>query len=246
MKQHNPSKKSSRRNFTKSIACALAATPIVSTYGSSPQPGAETTEPAHLFNTMPTVLSPAILKDHIPEIEISSDSLFKENRPAEVMSGSVFLNTEGGNVSEPNAENPRKQFFLGKKQIIGVRVIMADGQIAVDYPKNDQRVTGGKIRIWVKVSTLSPMSHDILLSSTTGPNQKLQVEFSNNTFFGRDNGCPGNRREKRKYSESMTGLLKVEVLNADGKTPDGVNTASTNIPDGKEIDRILIWTSKVS
>src|SRR5215510_1444795 len=119
MKEQNSARKSSRRSFTKSIAWSLAAAPFVSGYSPSPKHVAEATETAVHTNNASTMLSPMVFKDHIPPIEISSDSRFSESVTAGVDSGSVFLNTEG-NVSEPSAENPRAQFINGKRKIMGV------------------------------------------------------------------------------------------------------------------------------
>src|SRR5262249_2514565 len=110
--------------------------------------------------------------------------------------------------------------------------------IAADYPKGNQKIVGGQIKIWVK-GPIDPSMEDMVLNSTAGPNQKLQIAFRNNTHFDIDSNCSGHRRNRRKYSESNAGLFKVSVLTSSGTE---LKIVETNIPMRKEIDRILIWT----
>src|SRR5262245_45285811 len=131
MKQHNSPKKSSRRSFTKSIASSLAAAPFVAAYGPSPQHDAEATEPSSQPNTTSTILSPMVFKDHIPPMEIFSDTEFHDDVDTQIKSGSVFLHTKD-NFEPPlprSAEQPGTQVFGRNKKIIGVRVILTDGKI---------------------------------------------------------------------------------------------------------------------
>src|SRR5262245_62753181 len=236
MKQHNPSKKSSRRNFTKSIACALVATPVVSTYGSSPQPGAEATEPAPPFSTTPTILSPVIFKDHIPPIEILSDL---QSQGTEATSGLVSLLSAGQvRDSTRSTVGPQtgKQIIEGRTKIIGVRVIMTDGTIKADY-KDDPAVKGGQIKIWVKDPDNS--NHDMLLKTVPGSSESLQVEMRDNMQkFNACNGCPNSHRRYRySYSDSNNGILKAVILKRDGNE----TLAEIKISNEQVIDRILIW-----
>jgi hypothetical protein len=235
MKQHTSAKKPSRRSFAKSIACALAAAPFVSEHGPSPQPGAEATEPARHFDTSPTILSTMVFKDHIPPIEISSDSVFGETLGAGIESGSVFLHTQG----RLSGGSSMKQVFERNKQIIGVRVIMTDGSIEADYPKGHPDVRGGQIKIWVKDPNTSP---DMVLS-TPHPGEKLQVEFvkGGHKFKPCNCRCLSHGRQRLTYDVSNTGLLKVVVVKTGGDLSHE-HVVTTDLNKEKEIDRIIIWT----
>ncbi|HEU0175527.1 MAG TPA: hypothetical protein VFV58_14800 [Blastocatellia bacterium] len=229
MKQHNSAKKPSRRSFTKSIACSLAAAPFVSEYGPSPQPGAEATEPARSSNTTSTILAPVIFKDHIPPIEISS--------------GSVFLHTQDHVEDHSNGSGayPRKHVIKRGEQIKWVRVINTNGTILADYYGENLNASGGQIRLWVKGSVSGEANMTIRTAGVGGSSQ-LELGIDNNDHsFARDtNSCPtSQRKERRKYSDRNAKLLKVSVYNHNGDLLKEVITD----PDREiEVDRIFIWT----
>jgi len=224
MKEQNSPKKSSRRSFTKSIACSLAAAPLVSDHGPSPQPGVDATETARHSNNGSTILSPVFFKDHIPPVEIWSDSL--------------TLHSSGG-LSDPMTirEQPMKQVFTGNKKIKGVRVIMTDGAIKVDY-RDDPVVRGGQIKIWV----INPIgsNHDMMLSTPVAG--ELQVVFTNSRHKFIGDGPPTSHRRKKYKCDCAgqnVGIMKVAVLNSDGFS---LAELTTDPDHEQEIDRILIWT----
>jgi hypothetical protein len=243
MKQHNPAKKSSRRSFTKSVACALTAAPFVSAYGHSPEPGAEATEPAPPSNATPPTLSPVIFKDHIPPIEIFSDTVFAENADTQIKSGSVFIHTQDDfDPSSRSVEQAGTQVFGRNGIIIGARVILTDGTIVVDYPKGNRDIIGGKIQIWVKKPIMEDKPDMVL--STAGASGKLQVEFRNrdHKFKPGNCNCKSHGRQKLTYGDIKTGLLKVVVLKNDNTSLAWFDTIVSSARE-LEIDRIIIWTA---
>jgi hypothetical protein len=249
MKQHNPAKKSSRRSFTKSVACALTAAPFVSAYGHSPEPGVEATEPAPSSNATPPILSPVIFKDHIPPIEIFSNTVFDENADTQIKSGLVFLHTQDNfdpssrSRSSRSVEQADTQVFGRNKIITGVRVILTDGTIVVDYPKGNQDIMGGKIKIWVKKPIMEDKPDMVL--STAVASGKLQVEFRNrdHKFKLGNCNCQSRGRQKLTYGDVKIGLLKVVVSKSDNTNLAWFDTIVS--PDRElEIDRIIIWTAR--
>jgi hypothetical protein len=250
MKQHNPAKKSSRRSFTKSVAYALTAAPFVSAYCLSPESGAEATEPAPPSDATPPTPSPVIFKDHIPPIEIFSDTVFEENADTQIKSGSVFIHTldnfdpSSRSRSSRSVEQAGTQVFGRNIKIIGVRVVLTDGTIVVDYPKGNQDIVEGKIKIWVKKPIMEDKPDMVL--STAGANRKLQVEFRNRNHkfkLGHCN-CQSRGRQKLTYGDIKTGLLKVVVSKSDNTSLAWFDTIVTPYRE-LEIDRIIIWTSQV-
>src|SRR5262249_53100094 len=156
--------------------------------------------------------SPMVFKDHIPPMEIFSDTEFHDDVDTQIKSGSVFLHTKD-NFEPPlprSAEQPGTQVFGRNKKIIGVRVILTDGKIVVDHPKDT--LDGGKISIWVKKPIMEDKPDMVL--STSNTNEKLQFEFRNRAhkFKSGDCRCISRGRQKLTYGDTKTGLLKVVVL----------------------------------
>jgi hypothetical protein len=221
MKQHNPAKKSSRRSFTKSFACAFAAAPFVPTYGASPQPGAELTAPALLSNATPIILPPVNFIEHIPPIEISDGSLEVQavnlGKPSSIIDGFRYTADISGNYSLDRV----KLIAIYESKHLGANIVQ----------QWDRYLSGPnasvKISLEYETSPMSgvykPVNNDrpqiVIKSEIVGSNSRLILESDKDLGDGKNTHMTTDFQRKKYwhpgYENALFRISKVEVDGTD-------------------------------